>query len=39
MTLEEVFAIAKAKRYLIVSTINESGAPEAALMASPGRGK
>jgi general stress protein 26 len=32
MTLEEVFDIAKAKRYLVVSTVNESGAPEAALM-------
>ena len=32
MTLEEVFDIAKTKRYLIVSTVNESGAPEAALM-------
>ena len=32
MTLEEVFDIAKTKRYLVVSTINESGAPEAALM-------
>jgi pyridoxine/pyridoxamine 5'-phosphate oxidase len=32
MTLEEVFDIAKRKRYLIVSTVNESGAPEAALM-------
>ena len=32
MTLEEVFEIAKSKRYLVVSTINESGAPEAALM-------
>ena len=32
MTLEEVFDIAKTKRYLVVSTVNESGAPEAALM-------
>ena len=32
MTLEEVFDIAKANRYLVVSTVNESGAPEAALM-------
>src|ERR1700692_2668740 len=32
MTLEEVFDIAKSKRYLVVSTVNESGAPEAALM-------
>src|ERR1700727_719344 len=32
MTLEEIFDIAKTKRYLIVSTVNESGAPEAALM-------
>ena len=32
MTLEEVFDIAKTKRYLVVSTLNESGAPEAALM-------
>ena len=32
MTLEEVFDIAKRKRYLVVSTVNESGAPEAALM-------
>src|SRR3984885_7663500 len=32
MTLEEVFDIAKTKRYLIVSTVNESGTPEAALM-------
>jgi pyridoxine/pyridoxamine 5'-phosphate oxidase len=32
MTLEEIFDIAKSKRYLIVSTVNESSAPEAALM-------
>ncbi len=32
MTLEEVFDIAKSKRYLVVSSANESGAPEAALM-------
>ncbi len=32
MTLEEVFDIAKSKRYLVVSTVNESSAPEAALM-------
>ena len=32
MTLEEVFDIAKSKRYLVVSTIDESGAPESALM-------
>jgi pyridoxine/pyridoxamine 5'-phosphate oxidase len=32
MTLEEVFDIAKRKRYLVVSSVNESGAPEAALM-------
>jgi pyridoxine/pyridoxamine 5'-phosphate oxidase len=32
MTLEEVFDIAKRKRFLVVSTVNESGAPEAALM-------
>jgi pyridoxine/pyridoxamine 5'-phosphate oxidase len=32
MTLEEIFDIARSKRYLIVSTVNESGAPEAALM-------
>jgi pyridoxine/pyridoxamine 5'-phosphate oxidase len=32
MTLEEVIDIAKSKRYLVVSTVNESGAPEAALM-------
>ena len=29
MTLEEVFDIARRKRYLVVSTVNESGAPEA----------
>ena len=32
MTLEEVFGIAKRKRFLVVSTVNEAGAPEAALM-------
>jgi pyridoxine/pyridoxamine 5'-phosphate oxidase len=32
MTLEEIFDIAKRKRFLVVSTVNESGAPEAALM-------
>jgi pyridoxine/pyridoxamine 5'-phosphate oxidase len=32
MTLEEVFDIAKTKRYLVVSTVNEAGAPEGALM-------
>jgi pyridoxine/pyridoxamine 5'-phosphate oxidase len=32
MTLEQIFNIARSKRYLIVSTVNESGAPEAALM-------
>ena len=32
MTLEEVIDIAKRKRFLVVSTVNESGAPEAALM-------
>jgi pyridoxine/pyridoxamine 5'-phosphate oxidase len=32
MTLEEVFDIAKTNRFLVVSTVNESGAPEAALM-------
>ena len=32
MTLEEVFDIARSKRYLVVSTVNEFGAPEAALM-------
>ena len=32
MTLEELFDIAKTKRYLVVSTVNASGAPEAALM-------
>jgi pyridoxine/pyridoxamine 5'-phosphate oxidase len=32
MTLDEVFDIARTKRYLIVSTVAESGAPEAALM-------
>src|ERR1700730_8044433 len=32
MPLEEIFDIAKRKRFLVVSTVNESGAPEAALM-------
>jgi len=32
MTLEEVFDIAKRKRFLVVSTVDETGAPEAALM-------
>ena len=32
MTLEEVFDIAKRKRFLVVSTVNEAGAPEAALV-------
>jgi pyridoxine/pyridoxamine 5'-phosphate oxidase len=32
MTLEQVFDIARRKRFLVVSTVNESGAPEAALM-------
>jgi len=32
MTLEQVFDIAKRKRYLVVSTVSQSGAPEAALM-------
>jgi pyridoxine/pyridoxamine 5'-phosphate oxidase len=32
MTLEDVFDIARRKRFLVVSTVNESGAPEAALM-------
>jgi pyridoxine/pyridoxamine 5'-phosphate oxidase len=32
MRLEEVFDIAKRKRFLVVSTVNETGAPEAALM-------
>jgi len=32
MTLEEVFDIAKRRRFLVVSTVNESGKPEAALM-------
>ena len=32
MTLEEVFDIVKRKRFLVVSTVNDSGAPEAALM-------
>ena len=32
MTLEEVFDIVKRKRFLVVSSVNDSGAPEAALM-------
>src|SRR6185503_12436753 len=32
MTLVEVFDIARRKRFLVVSTVGESGAPEAALM-------
>ena len=32
MTLEEVFDIARRKRFFVISTVNESGAPEAALM-------
>jgi len=32
MTLEEIFDIARSKRYLVVSTVNEAGKPEAALM-------
>jgi pyridoxine/pyridoxamine 5'-phosphate oxidase len=32
MTLEQVFDIAKRKRLLVVSTVDESGAPESALM-------
>jgi pyridoxine/pyridoxamine 5'-phosphate oxidase len=32
MTLEEIFDIAKRKRYLVVSTVNESGVAQAALM-------
>jgi pyridoxine/pyridoxamine 5'-phosphate oxidase len=32
VTLEEVFNITRRKQYLVVSTVNESGAPEAALM-------
>jgi pyridoxine/pyridoxamine 5'-phosphate oxidase len=32
MTLEEVFDIARRRRHLVVSTVNESGTPEAALM-------
>ena len=32
MILEEIFDIARRKRFLVVSTVNESGAPEAALM-------
>jgi hypothetical protein len=32
VTLEEIFDIARSKRYLIMSTVGDSGAPEAALM-------
>ena len=32
MTLEEIFHIVETKRYVVVSTVSESGAPEAALM-------
>ncbi len=32
MTLEQIFDIARPKRYLVVSSANKSGAPEAALM-------
>jgi pyridoxine/pyridoxamine 5'-phosphate oxidase len=32
MTLEEVFDIARRRRHLVVSTVSESGTPEAALM-------
>ena len=32
MTLQQIFDIARPKRYLVVSSANESGAPEAALM-------
>jgi pyridoxine/pyridoxamine 5'-phosphate oxidase len=32
VTLEQIFEIAKDKRYLVISTVNASGAPEAALM-------
>jgi pyridoxine/pyridoxamine 5'-phosphate oxidase len=32
MTLDEIFTIARRERFLVVSTVNESGAPEAALM-------
>ena len=32
MTLEEILDIAKTKRYLVVSTVNESGVAQAALM-------
>jgi pyridoxine/pyridoxamine 5'-phosphate oxidase len=32
MTLEEVFDIAKRKRFVVVSTVDQSGAPESALM-------
>jgi pyridoxine/pyridoxamine 5'-phosphate oxidase len=32
MKVEDVFAIAKTKRFLVVSTVNGAGAPEAALV-------
>jgi pyridoxine/pyridoxamine 5'-phosphate oxidase len=32
MTLKEVFDISRRKRFFVVSTVNEAGAPEAALM-------
>jgi general stress protein 26 len=32
VTLEEVFDIARRKRFVVVSTVDEAGAPEAALM-------
>jgi pyridoxine/pyridoxamine 5'-phosphate oxidase len=32
MTLEEVFDIARGKRFVVVSTVDQSGAPESALM-------
>ena len=32
MTLEEVFDIARRKRFVVVSTVDQSGAPESALM-------
>jgi hypothetical protein len=32
LTLEEIFDIARCRRHLVVSTVNESGTPEAALM-------
>jgi pyridoxine/pyridoxamine 5'-phosphate oxidase len=32
MTLEQIFDIARSKRYLVVCTVNEAGGPEAALM-------